>query len=141
MNGLRTKWGSDTYTVAADDWSNAACHVMAMDEEGEWFATGKQVADHRHDVYSALRYQLKTAAELDALSEKEAAPLIARAMAQAVAIADGEQPRYRIESAKGTHELTATNRADAIREAREWQREMQAAYADLIGPRGGKLRL
>ena len=88
MTGLITKWGSDTYTVAADDWSNAACQVMAMDDEGEWFATGKQVADYRHDVHSALCYQLKTAAELDGLNAAAAAPLIAQAMAQAKTYAE-----------------------------------------------------
>ena len=55
------------------------------------------------------------------------------------AIAAGSD--YRIESAKGTHHLRSETRAAALAEARAWQAEYQASFADFIGPRGGTVRL
>ena len=48
---------------------------------------------------------------------------------------------YRIESTKGTITLVAPDRGIALRAARRWQRQNQAAFAELVGPRGGTVKL
>lgn len=61
MSILITTCWSDTYGVRAD-WAEASAYVASLDADGEWHATGKQVANFAHDPMRALRAQLEEAA-------------------------------------------------------------------------------
>ena len=65
-----TKCWGEIYRIRAD-FSQAADQVQMQDEDGDWIATGRQVADHRHSSADAMRRVLVDVAEAGDNAEDE----------------------------------------------------------------------
>lgn len=84
---LSTRVWGDTYAVRAD-WAQASDQVQALDADGDWIATGHQVADYRHSAEAALRAQLELSAIASGPFDETACAEIEAAMERATPEAD-----------------------------------------------------
>lgn len=84
---LSTRVWGDTYAVRAN-WAQASDQVQALDADGDWVATGHQVADYRHSAEAALRAQLELSAIASGPFDETARAEIEAAMERATPQAD-----------------------------------------------------
>ncbi len=64
MTKYTARFFSDTYILRAD-WADAASSIERQDEDGEWTATGRQVADYGHSSGAAMRDEIEQSITAD----------------------------------------------------------------------------